>query len=89
MLYERVGWYSNFFQPTAKLIAKIRTGARVTKRYDRAQTPYQRLRAADGLSAVQKATLEERYLSLNPSRLREQIQEALTALWNLAEQPGK
>jgi hypothetical protein len=31
--------YVNFYQPVRKLTAKIRDGARVTRRYDRAQTP--------------------------------------------------
>jgi len=34
---------TNFFQPTCKLVAKERVGAKVHKKYDTAQTPYQRL----------------------------------------------
>ena len=33
----------NLFTPQQKLVTKTRVGAKVTKRYDRAQTPYQRL----------------------------------------------
>ena len=33
----------NLFTPQQKLIAKTRVGAKVTKRYDRARSPYQRL----------------------------------------------
>lgn len=42
-LYLLVRQYVNFFQPISKLIAKERVGAKVTKRYDVAKTPYQRL----------------------------------------------
>ena len=42
-LYEILRLYVNFFQPSMKLIEKQRRGARVKKRYDRAQTPYQRI----------------------------------------------
>ena len=35
----------NLFTPQQKLVSKTRTGAKVTKRYDKAQTPYQRLLA--------------------------------------------
>jgi hypothetical protein len=35
----------NLFTPQPKLIGKTRVGAKVSKRYDRAQTPYQRLLA--------------------------------------------
>ena len=38
-LYEILRLYVNFFQPSMKLIEKQRDGARVKKRYDRAQTP--------------------------------------------------
>ena len=45
-LYEILRLYVNFFQPSMKLIDKQRDGARVKKRYDRAQTPYQRVIAS-------------------------------------------
>ena len=45
-LYEILRLYVNFFQPSMKLIEKQRDGARVKKRYDRAQTPYQRVIAS-------------------------------------------
>ena len=45
-LYAVLRLYSNFFQPTMKLISKERVGSKVTKRYDRAQTPCQRVLAA-------------------------------------------
>src|SRR4029450_8490764 len=45
-LYATLRLYSNFFQPTMKLKSKERVGSKVIKRYDRAQTPYQRVLAA-------------------------------------------
>ncbi len=45
-LYEPLRLYLNFFQPVMVLVEKIRDGAKVTKRYDAAQTPYQRVLAA-------------------------------------------
>jgi hypothetical protein len=36
---------TNLFTPQQKLTSKTRTGAKVTKKYDTAQTPYQRLLA--------------------------------------------
>ncbi|MDR7480382.1 MAG: integrase, partial [Armatimonadota bacterium] len=84
-LYELLGLYLNFFQPLSKVVSKLRHGARVTKRYDRAQTPYQRLLAAGSLSAEQREALEATYLGLNPVRLRKAIQETQARLWKLAE----
>lgn len=84
-VYGVLRHYWNFFQPLRKLTAKIRHGARVTKRYDRAQTPYQRLLASGILTDVQRQALTARYQELNPVALRAQIQEGLQRLWRLAD----
>src|SRR5665811_366475 len=42
-LYASLRLMTNFFSPQMKLREKTRDGARVTKRYDEAKTPYQRL----------------------------------------------
>lgn len=79
--------YWNFFQPLRKLTAKIRHGARVTKRYDRAQTPYQRLLASGILIDAQRHALEAVYQSLNPLALRTQLYAHLRRVWQLADRP--
>ena len=86
-LYRVLRLYWNFFQPLRKLTAKVRHGARVTKRYDRAQTPYQRLLASGVLTSDQHHALDTLYRSLNPLALRTQIQETLRRLWQLADRP--
>ena len=45
-VYTLARLHVNFFQPVEKLLTKHRVGARVHRRFDRAQTPYQRLCAA-------------------------------------------
>lgn len=42
-IHNTLALYQNYFQPSQKLISKTRIGARVTKKYDTAQTPCQRL----------------------------------------------
>ena len=86
-VYEVLRPYWNFFQPLRKLIAKVRRGARITKRYDRAQTPYQRLLASGILTDAQRPALAARYHALNPVALRAQIHERLQRLWQLGDQP--
>jgi hypothetical protein len=88
-VYEVLRLYWNFFQPLRKVTAKIRRGARVAKRYDRAQTPYQRLLASGILTDAQRHALAVRYQELNPVALRAQIQERLQRLWRLADQPSQ
>lgn len=84
-LYDLLRRYGNFFQPLRKLVGKERVGAKVIKRYDTARTPYQRLLEAGVLKAAQRASLERLYRSLNPVRLRAEIDAALETLWKLAE----
>ncbi len=86
-LYGVLRLYWNFFQPLRKLTAKVRHGARVTKRYDRAQTPYQRLAASGLLTEAQRHALAAHYQELNPVALQAQIHESLQRLWRLADRP--
>jgi len=86
-LYPLVRDYLNFFQPVRKLVGKHRDGAKVTKRYDAAQTPYRRLLASGVLDADQQARLDDRYHRLNPAQLKRDLDAALDLLWTLAEPP--
>jgi hypothetical protein len=52
-LYSLYRLQLNFLRPVRKLIAKKRLGSRTFKRYDRAQTPYQRLLAGGVLFLVE------------------------------------
>jgi hypothetical protein len=86
-LYGVLRLYWNFFQPLRKLSSKVRHGARITKRYDQAQTPYQRLLASGILTESQRHALAAQYQQLNPVALRAQVQEHLQGLWQLADRP--
>ena len=84
-LYQYVRLYVNYFQPIGKLTGKERVGARVKKRYDPAQTPYQRVLAAGVLEEAKREALGKFYLRLNPAELRRDIDSTLEELWKLAE----
>ena len=83
-IYRRLRLHVNFFQPVQRLQAKRREGAMLHRVFDRAQTPYQRLCASGILSVERRGELEALYQSLNPLRLRREIDAALTELWRLA-----
>jgi hypothetical protein len=68
--------YVNFLHPVRKLVSKTRQGARVTRRYDAAQTPYQRLLASGVLASDRRAELAERSEHLDPVRLKLQLEAA-------------
>lgn len=52
---------TNYFASQQKLISKVRHGAKVTKRYDTATTPYRRALAHDSVTARDKAILTQTY----------------------------
>jgi hypothetical protein len=88
-VHELLRAYVNFFQPVRKLVSKERHGARVRKRYDRAQTPYRRRLASGVLTPARREALAAEYARLNPLQLRTELTARLTALWKLADRPER
>ncbi|MGQ9572601.1 MAG: ISNCY family transposase [Dehalococcoidia bacterium] len=84
-LYPLLRLQLNFFRPVRKLVGKERVGFKVTKRYDRPQTPYQRLLAAGALNDAARAELRRQYLATNPAELQRRIDNLLRRLWRLGE----
>ncbi len=72
-IYATLRLYTNFFQPTMKLQFKQRVGSKVTKRYDRAQTPYQRVLTSPHIAKAKKELLRVKYETLNPAALKRKI----------------
>jgi len=83
-LYQSLRLYVNFFQPSLKLVSKRRVASRVIKTYDRAQTPYQRVLAADSVSVEAKQKLEVQYVQLDPLQLLTEIKAQQDQLWSHA-----
>lgn len=69
---------TNYFLPQQKLISKVRDGAKVTKKYDKATTPHRRAKRHEAVAAEDQAILADTYTDLNPAAIQRQIQ-ALTA----------
>ena len=72
-LYLYLGRYNNFFIPVTKLISKKRVGSKVTKKYDKARTPFRRVLESEHIDDKIKARLEREYDSLNPVKLKKNI----------------
>jgi hypothetical protein len=79
---------TNFFYPQQKLASKVRTGAKVTKTYDRPRTPMFRADAHQGVAAQDKLGLAERYADLNPAAIQRQIQGLTAQLLAVATSKG-
>jgi hypothetical protein len=72
--------YINFLHPVRKLVSKTRSGPRVTRRYDVAQTPYHRLIESGVLSINMTNQLQKRSKHLDPYRLKVQLEAAQRTL---------
>lgn len=68
-LYALLSDYQNFFQSVMKLKEKVRNGTRLTRRYPKAETAYQRVLKHPDVSLEIKKKLQERFLALNPKKL--------------------
>ncbi len=72
------GVFTNYLPAQQKLLQKRRDGAKVTNRYDRAQTPYARALAHDGVSEASRSTMETTFAPIRMASISDQIQ-SLTA----------
>lgn len=80
-LYDQLWVYYNLFQPVLHLVGKEVVNGKLRRRWDRAQTPYQRLLASGILTPEQQARLAALYRATNPRQLREEIYRAVERLW--------
>lgn len=70
--------YNNFFLPIMKIVSKEKINNSVCrKKYDEAKTPYQRLMGCSQLSQKKKSELKKLYLSLNPVKLKNEIDKKI------------
>lgn len=81
-LYDRMWVYYNLFQPVLRLQDKAIVDGKARRRWDSAQTPYQRLLASGVLAVDQQRRLAQLYATTNPRRLRREIDTNLIDLWN-------
>ena len=69
-MYESVRLWINLFNPSQKLISKVREGSKIKKKYDAPQTPYQRVIASDKIPEKYKLKLTEQFINSDPIKLR-------------------
>jgi hypothetical protein len=86
-VHELARDYVNFLHPVRKLTEKVRRGARITRRYDVAQTPYRRLLASSALPRKAERQLTVRWAAVNPLRLKLELESAQRTLGERAVHP--
>jgi hypothetical protein len=72
--------YKNFFQPVMKLLVKVREKGHIRRKYDKPQTPYQRILASGQVPDEVKKALTKTYNQLNPAELKRRIDAKLKLL---------
>ena len=78
------GQLTNHFGPQQKLVQKIRTGAKITKKYDLPATPYERVQVNEGtVRKAVKAKLKRENKPLNPAAIQRQVQALCSELLTL------
>jgi len=80
-MHNLLALYQNYFQPSQKLVSKHRTGAKVKKTYDIAQTPCQRLLKRRETPDQTRETLRRTLVGLNPAQLLRSIQSLVSELY--------
>ena len=86
-LYAALRLFVNFFQPSFKLAAKARTGAKVIKRYHPPATPCERLMADARTRQDVRRRLATQRSKLDPVRLLQEIRTVQQELVRLADAP--
>jgi hypothetical protein len=90
-VYDELRPWTNLWQPTLKLIAKVRdeTTGKSKKTYEDAQTPYQRVLAAGVGSLETRTTLAETFAAAGPAERRRRVATAVEQLLRLQERPNE
>jgi len=88
LLYDKMWIYYNLFQPVMHLQEKIYVSdqsgsSRVKRRFDKAQTPFERLCATDAISPERREQLEQLRKRTNPRRLRKEIYALIDHIFSL------
>jgi len=84
-IYALLRLQTNFFSPQQQLIEKHRAGAKVTKRYATAKTPYQRVQADERITKKAKTALARQYNQLNPAQIRRDLTDLQGQLLTLVK----
>jgi len=78
------GVFTNYLLAQQKLVEKHRHGAKVTKRYDRAQTPYARSSEHLEASDIAKARMDQTFATIHVAALSDEIERLLKDLEHVA-----
>lgn len=76
--------FQNFFQPSVKLLKKIRIGSKLKRVYDAPKTPWQRVLACPQADPLKIAALQALFETLDPFDLAQRMDQQLAAIYRLS-----
>jgi len=76
-VYSLLDPYANLFLPMRKVVEKSYAGGHLKKKFDEAKTPFRRLKESGALTPETEKLLTQQYLSLNPLKLHQQLEQLL------------
>ncbi|AEF37121.1 integrase catalytic subunit [Mycolicibacter sinensis] len=74
---------TNYFYPQQKLISKVRKGAKISKKHDKATTPFHRVIDHPTATVERIVALTRAYSLINPAATQRQAQALTTRLFSL------
>lgn len=80
-LYDQLWVYYNLFQPVMHMVGKKVVDGKLRRKWDKAQSPYQRLISSRILSSEQEERLAALYARTNPLQLHKDIYKTVEQLW--------
>lgn len=83
-LYADLRLFQNLFQPSMKLLTKVRKGSRLIRRYDRPQTPFARVCACPEADQKKVAALRRVLAQTDPFARSQRIDQQLERLYRAA-----
>ena len=87
-IWELDGVFTNYLLAQQKLIEKHRHGAKVTKRYDVAQTPYERALVHEGVTEEARTLMNATFAGVHMASIHDQIQRLSSELEHVALTKG-
>ena len=86
--YQALALYLNHFIPGRKCIEKVRIGSKYRRKYDEAQTPYQRVLASPDIPEELKNKLRKEHETLNPRVLKEEWERLRVKIFDMQKRYG-
>ena len=77
-------WFQNLFQPSVKLVKKIRIGSKTKRIYEPPKTPFQRVCESKDANLLKKQELKKVFQLLDPFELSQTIDKKLDRIYEMA-----